>query len=134
MLRVSDKVHRAASESLGGSSKPTAKAQKLLDALWAGQCNCAYWHGVFGGLYLPHLRQALYRELLSAEMQADKILVGDKIQVVQDDFDKDGRIEILVEAPEQNLYLAPSNGGWLWFEWDLRKEGINLQNVLTRRP
>ena len=46
----------------------------MFDALWAGQCNCAYWHGVFGGLYLPHLRQALYRELLSAEMQADKIL------------------------------------------------------------
>ena len=132
MLRVSEKVHQAV-ESLGAAGKSRiGKAQKMLDPLWAGQCNCAYWHGVFGGLYLPHLRQALYRELLSAELQADKVLHGDKIQVVQEDFDKDGRLEVLVEAPEQNLYFAPSSGGSL-FEWDLRKQGINLQNTLTRR-
>ena len=83
----------------------------MLDGLWAGQCNCAYWHGVFGGLYLPHLRQSLYRELLQAELQADKVLQGDKINITQNDFDKDGRPEILIEAPAQNLYLAPHNGG-----------------------
>ncbi len=126
MLWVSQKVHQALDH------KAPTKTQKILDTLWAGQCNCAYWHGVFGGLYLPHLRQALYRELLSAERQADKILQGDKIQVTQEDFDKDGRIEVLIETPVQNLYLSPANGGSL-FEWDLRKEGINLQNVLTRR-
>lgn len=132
MLRVSDKVHRAI-EAIGASGhKPNGRAQKLLDNLWAGQCNCAYWHGVFGGLYLPHLRQALYRELLSAEMSADKILKEDKIQISHEDFDKDGRPEILVESPEQNLYLSPHSGGSI-FEWDLRKEGINLQNTLTRR-
>ncbi len=132
MLRVSEKVHRAFKESAGTPPKVGSKAAKALDTLWAGQCNCAYWHGVFGGLYLPHLRQSLYRELLSAELQADKILRGDAIQITQEDFDKDGRPEILVEAPEQNLYIAPHNGGSL-FEWDLRNEGINLQNVLTRR-
>lgn len=31
------------------------------------QCNCAYWHGVFGGLYLNNLRHALNYELLRAE-------------------------------------------------------------------
>lgn len=30
------------------------------------QCNDAYWHGVFGGLYLKHLRQAIYNECASA--------------------------------------------------------------------
>src|SRR5207253_5151997 len=29
-----------------------------LEALWRSQCNCAYWHGAFGGLYFPHLRGA----------------------------------------------------------------------------
>ena len=29
--------------------------------LYRGQCNCPYWHGSFGGLYLPHLRNAIYR-------------------------------------------------------------------------
>jgi alpha-amylase len=65
-------------------------------------------------------------------MQADKILQGDKIQVVCEDIDKDGRPEILIEAPAQNLYISPHNGGSI-FEWDLRKEGVNLQNTLTRR-
>lgn len=126
MLRVSAKVNAAA------AGKTTAKAQKALDTLWAGQCNCAYWHGVFGGLYLPHLRQAIYRELISAELQADKLHKEDHISVIHDDFDKDGREEILVETPTQNLYLSPASGGSL-FEWDLRASGINLQNVLTRR-
>lgn len=126
MLRVSAKVHEAV------EGKSSAKAQKALDALWAGQCNCAYWHGVFGGLYLPHLRQAIYRELISAELQADKLHKEDRIRVIQEDFDKDGRPEVLVETPSQNLYLSPGCGGSL-FEWDLRASGVNFQNVLTRR-
>ena len=132
MLRVSEKVHKVLADTTPATLKHRTKAQKMLDALWGGQCNCAYWHGVFGGLYLPHLRQALYRELLLAESLADKILEGDKTRVTQMDMDKDGRPEILVEAPGQNLYFSAHNGGSL-FEWDLRKEGINLQNVLTRR-
>lgn len=133
MLYVSDKVHRA-NEALGGTStKPAAKAQRMFDALWAGQCNCAYWHGVFGGLYLPHLRQALYRELLQAEKLADKVLIPERVSVKQEDFDKDGQAEILCESPHQNIYISPQSGGSL-FEWDLRNEGFNHLNVLTRRP
>jgi alpha-amylase len=37
------------------------------DDLGRGQCNCAYWHGVFGGLYLNYLRQAVHHHLLKAE-------------------------------------------------------------------
>ncbi|MFA5975889.1 MAG: alpha-amylase/4-alpha-glucanotransferase domain-containing protein [Elusimicrobiota bacterium] len=134
MLLVSDKVHRA-NEVLGGTlERVSPKAQKMMDALWAGQCNCAYWHGVFGGLYLPHLRQAIYRELLRAEQLADKVLQADEIIVVREvDFDKDGTNEILAESPDQNIYFSPRSGGSM-FEWDLRSEGVNLLNVLTRRP
>jgi 4-alpha-glucanotransferase len=32
-------------------------------AIGRAQCNDAYWHGVFGGLYLPHLREAIWRNL-----------------------------------------------------------------------
>lgn len=132
MLWVSEKAHRA-NEKLGGSAeKPAAKAQRMMDALWAGQCNCAYWHGVFGGLYLPHLRQAIYHELLQAERLADKILETSEVQIVEEDFDKDGQREIVVETPNQNLLFAPQAGGTL-FEWDLRDEGVNMLNVLTRR-
>src|SRR5439155_1707832 len=36
-------------------------------AIGRAQCNDAYWHGVFGGLYLPHLRNAIWRNLALAE-------------------------------------------------------------------
>ncbi len=35
--------------------------------LFKAQGNDPFWHGVFGGLYLPHLREAAYRNLLEAE-------------------------------------------------------------------
>jgi alpha-amylase len=132
MLAVSKKVYRAIAESSSAPLRVSARAQKMLDALWAGQCNCAYWHGVFGGLYLPHLRQAIYRELMQAESLADKTLGAPELLVSQNDFDDDGQREILVESNTQNVYFSPHSGGSM-FEWDLRNQGINLLNVLTRR-
>lgn len=135
MLHVSKKVHAALALTKTEVGKAGTKAQKMLDALWAGQCNCAYWHGVFGGLYLPHLRQSIYKELLRAEQWADVALGGKAttpVQVLEQDFDLDGQHEILLETPEQNLYFSPQRGGSL-FEWDFKKQGLNLQNVLTRR-
>ena len=41
------------------AAMPEGKARAEAEReLHRGQCNCAYWHGVFGGLYLPHLRSA----------------------------------------------------------------------------
>lgn len=37
--------------------------------LGRAQCNCAYWHGIFGGLYLNYLRQAVNNHLAAAEQQ-----------------------------------------------------------------
>jgi hypothetical protein len=135
MLYVSKKVHAALAAGKTDVTKAGVKAQKMLDALWAGQCNCAYWHGVFGGLYLPHLRQAIYKELLHAEQLADAALTAKgalPVQVIAEDLDMDGQNEWLVQAPEQNLYFSPHAGGSL-FEWDIKKLGLNMQNVLTRR-
>lgn len=52
------------------------EANKLLHQ---GQCNCAYWHGVFGGLYLNYLRHAVYRNLLAA-----KRLIKDRLGSLPD--------------------------------------------------
>src|SRR5260370_24127362 len=35
--------------------------------LYRAQCNCPWWHGAFGGLYLPHLRNAAYQHLIAAD-------------------------------------------------------------------
>ncbi|OYV72431.1 MAG: hypothetical protein B7Z72_04790, partial [Gemmatimonadetes bacterium 21-71-4] len=38
-------------------------------ALGRAQCNDALWHGVFGGLYLPHLRAGVWSQLAIAERE-----------------------------------------------------------------
>jgi len=37
-------------------SKAGEELKKARDLLLRAQCNDAYWHGIFGGLYAPHLR------------------------------------------------------------------------------
>ncbi|MCK4415392.1 MAG: DUF1926 domain-containing protein [Candidatus Eisenbacteria sp.] len=105
------------------------------DHLWRAQCNCAYWHGVFGGLYLPHLRDGVYAELVRGEA----LLAGERhgrgawVDHGQADFDLDGEPELILENDALVLILAPAQGGVLR-EWDDRAAAINLVNVLTRRP
>ncbi|PJA25859.1 MAG: hypothetical protein COX57_01175 [Alphaproteobacteria bacterium CG_4_10_14_0_2_um_filter_63_37] len=41
------------------------------EGLHRAQANDAYWHGVFGGLYLPHLRRQIYTSLLESENALD---------------------------------------------------------------
>src|SRR5690606_17336863 len=82
MLRVSERVDRLNEEIERGvrSGVPQeqiasarASLEKAFDHLMAGQCNCPYWHGVFGGIYLFNIRTAIYRELIEAEKELDKL-------------------------------------------------------------
>ncbi|HUW58707.1 MAG TPA: alpha-amylase/4-alpha-glucanotransferase domain-containing protein [Planctomycetota bacterium] len=127
MMLVSEKVARLA-ESNG-------RYEAARDELYQGQCNCSYWHGVFGGLYLPHLRYAIYRHLIAAENIADEGLKGKKTwcesQVVDYNFDR--RPEVLLSSPQLSLYVVPHRGGHL-AELDIRKHQFNPLAVLTRRP
>lgn len=97
--------------------------------LYMGQCNCPYWHGVFGGIYLPHLRFAVAGHLIAAEALAEK---GKKIRHDVRDFDFDGRNEICVSNQQITAYFKPESGGHL-YELDYKPKKINLQNTLMRR-
>jgi alpha-amylase len=101
--------------------------------LWKGQCSCPYWHGVFGGLYLPHLREANYNNLIRAEVMASEALRESVPRLLKIDFNQDGEEEILAETQDLNLYLKPSLGGGI-FELDYKPKAINLHNILSRRP
>jgi len=61
-------VTQAAREAASG--RPTGGASEKLaparEALWRSECNCSYWHGVFGGIYLPFLRDAAESALVRA--------------------------------------------------------------------
>jgi len=106
-----------------------------LRALYRSQCNCAYWHGLFGGLYLNYLRHALYAQLIAAENSADDLLLGTDrgLSVETVDFNKDGFEEVVVSNPEMSVFIAPARGGAL-MELDYRPACFNVSNVLRRRP
>lgn len=135
MLRVSAKVH-AVENGKGRAKKAPEGLDAALGHLWKGQCNCAYWHGVFGGLYLPHLRRAVYENLVKAEAQAERVGAKAKgalapFSMSADDWDGDGVDELLIDGPAANWYLSRKGGG-LW-EWDLKPSGANLGGVVSRR-
>ena len=108
------------------------------DHLFAAQCNCPYWHGVFGGLYLPHLRNAIYTHLIQSDVQMD---VQEKSATQQQqgwvtseifDFDADGQDEVIVNTDRMNLFFSPHSGGSL-FELDYKPKALNLLDVMSRR-
>src|SRR5690606_24510601 len=51
MLQVSERLENARQEGVANHAFDSART-----CLYRGQCNCSYWHGAFGGIYLPHLR------------------------------------------------------------------------------
>ena len=129
MIRVSRKVHAALEK------RPRSK--KLLEArdrLWQGQCNCAYWHGVFGGLYAAHLRSAVYRKLIEADGLINEAAHTKKrwVEIDYEDFDCDGHKEIVITTPAQIVFLKPNHGGML-VEHDHVGARFNLVDVLARR-
>src|SRR5436309_3440127 len=77
--------------------------------LWRAQCNCAYWHGVFGGLYLPHLRSALYRELIAAEAS----VAGREPRLERGHLDLDGVPHAVRETARWAAWIS-ARGGRLW--------------------
>jgi alpha-amylase/alpha-mannosidase (GH57 family) len=124
------------------SSRMHLKAQALSDlcsrrgdpkkarrAIGRAQCNDAYWHGVFGGLYLRHLRQAVWGNLAEAE---EALRRGEGLGVDVLDGDGDGRAEIWIHSGRFSGMVSPARGGAVteltWFS-----ERRNLADVLTRR-
>lgn len=107
-----------------GSDSDPARTSVL-----AAQCNDAYWHGVFGGLFLPHLRAGVWSRLSEAHTGLEK---GGPPELRKHDFDRDGRGEIVYDAPEQFVVLDPRQGCeatvWEWFP-----PGRNILDTLTRR-
>ena len=139
----SNRIHKQALRLSGAIStsplSPTAE-RKARNHVWQGQCNCGYWHGVFGGLYLPHLRFALYRHLIAAQKILDaKIFAGKKTAKnavtathtwEKTDWNFDGRDEYLLNTPA--LLIAFTADGAVDQLW-LKRTEINLCDTLTRR-
>ena len=103
--------------------------------LYRAQCNCCYWHGLFGGLYLNYLRDAVYRHLIEAEVarRARARRRREPRRATVRDLDADLQPEVVLQnARGRGRIVKPDLGGGV-FELDYRPKRFNLLNVLGRR-
>ncbi len=130
MLQVSRRLAQAEAAGAAGDELESARRE-----LYRGQCNCSYWHGAFGGIYLPHLRNAVYNHLIAADNLLDKVTGKPAawVEATADDYNFDGRQEIRLANDRIVALLAPLAGGHM-YELDVRSICHNLLATLTRRP
>src|SRR5579864_9032090 len=96
---------------------PGDAGARALEDLWAGEGNCPYWHGVFGGVYLPHIRGAAFSHLIAAEAVADRAHhAGPYAEGTSADLDGDGRPEVLLSTDMAVCTIDPARGGSV-VEW-----------------
>lgn len=134
MMEVSQRLERLCAQCPGALGDH--RVNEARQALYRGQCNCAYWHGAFGGLYLPHLRNAVYSQLIDAENRLLEYERGKGAEFVgaqTRDFDFDGLPEVRLENDQLAAYFSPARGGHL-YELDVRSFRVNLGASLSRRP
>ena len=130
MLEVSRRLEFARRGNGDKSLLPQAE-----EHLFRGQCNCPYWHGAFGGIYLPHLRNATYSELIAADnlIERSNGRHGEWVDVTTEDYNKDLFPEIRLANDQLIGYIAPAKGGML-YELDIRGIEHNLLATMQRRP
>src|SRR5262249_29178618 len=106
MLELSRRV--AAAESNPGTDPDYLDAAR--QELYRAQCNCPYWHGACGGLYLPHLRNAIYRSLIACNNAIDDAegKVGPRVALDVADFNLDARQEVRLENERLIAFIRPA--------------------------
>jgi alpha-amylase len=124
----SGRMHRKA-QRLSELCRAAGDPPQARRAIGRAQCNDAYWHGVFGGLYLRHLRDSIWANLAEAE----RILrVGEPLGAEWLDVDGDGDAELSVHSSRFSAVVRARRGGTLT-ELTHFEPGVNLANTLTRR-
>jgi len=123
MLRASDAV----------AAMPDGPDRELaIDHLYQGQSNDCYWHGLFGGIYISHMRLATYEHLIAAEDlagAATETLVAAECR----DLDMDGVDEVRLADIGQVVTVDLDGGGGIG-GWDVRAVRHALAAVMRRRP
>jgi alpha-amylase len=135
VLRESQRLQVLSGAAAGDAEKTKVLAEAHTHLL-AAQCNDPYWHGVFGGLYAPHLRSAVLRHLIQAESELDRVAgpgAGVQAEILTTDFDVDGQEEILLRQNIAGMILHPADGGTV-SSLRFKPAQVELVNSLMRRP
>ena len=121
MLGLSERLHNL----------PEKKhAPAMLDQLYIAQANDAYWHGLFGGLYLPHLRRSVYGAMVKLEAMLDHVSPREKFTCM--DADSDGVDEIFLHNKSLQA-VVKLDGSASVCELDAYLLGHNFGDTLSRQ-
>ncbi len=102
---------------------------QLHELLYRGQANDAYWHGLFGGLYLPHLRRSVFHHLLRLEAALERLAPAPANSCL--DLDYDGNQELFLHNPEVQAVLR-QDGLAAVIEFDSYRLAQNFGDSLRR--
>jgi len=102
--------------------------ENSIDALYKLQTNDVFWHGVFGGLYLPNLRDKAYSYLLEIEKTRAKNHTTYEVL----DINKDGYEEFKVLTQNLSAVFSTKHGAQM-IEFGSFDTLFNWQNTLMRR-
>ena len=119
MLGLSQRLHALPHK------KQTAE---MLNLLYEAQANDAYWHGLFGGLYLPHLRRAVYNAIVKLEGLLDA--VEPRPAKFSVDLDLDGDEEVFLQNGVFQAVLR-QDGSAAICEFDAYRLNHNFADTLS---
>jgi hypothetical protein len=106
-----------------------ARTAALTERLYRAQANDAYWHGLFGGLYLPHLRREVWRNLLALEAALDAAAARPPLLTADPDLDGVGE-RFLANAELQAVIKLDADAAVC--EFDAYRLAHNFGDVLTQ--
>jgi 4-alpha-glucanotransferase/alpha-amylase len=136
MLALSDRLAALPAVTEGnpteGSAKPSGRGRTtaLTEPLYRAQANDAYWHGLFGGLYLPHLRREVWRNLVALEAALDAVAPRPPLVISDQDFDGVSEL-FLGNADVQAVVKLDAHAALC--ELDAYALAHNFGDVLTQR-
>ncbi len=130
MCHISRKI-----EALECTDKVKKNIRNIRKQFWAGTSHDAYWHGIHGGIYLPHLRNASWSNLIKAESAVDKHLYNLSGQVYQNvtDINRDGYDDVIITTKNLKAVFDSSIMGGLE-ELDFKPAAVNLCNNIACYP
>lgn len=139
MLQLSIRLAELAkqTETASAPTTPIAPAPIATNAqieawqalLHRAQANDAYWHGLFGGLYLPHLRRSVWRHLLALEAALDQF--QPRPPSAHSDIDCDGHTEARMSSNTLQAF-ARTTGDACLIEFDSYPLQHNFADTLRR--
>jgi 4-alpha-glucanotransferase len=133
-MLVSRKL-RDVESKLRAEGAPLEGLRRAKTDLFCGQANDAYWHGIFGGLYAPHLRTTVWRSLIRAEAFADAAAHKREkfAELRRFDLDADGHEELYLTTERAAILISPRDGGTVK-AMDFRPNSVAVINSMMRRP